>query len=81
MAALCCCLQNVLYGAGGGDFCVYFTNWTFVAFGLTGLLGVAVTARVSETQAQRNSAILCPSKQRPNLVPSSPTGGSSCRWS
>lgn len=44
---LCCCLQNVLYGAGGADFCIYFTNWTFVAFGLTGLLGVAVSARVS----------------------------------
>jgi hypothetical protein len=39
-------MQNVIYEPAGGEFFIYFTNWTFVAFGLTGLLGVAVTARV-----------------------------------
>jgi len=43
-------LQNVLYGPAGEGFFPYFTNWTFVLFGLTGLLGAALTSRVSVSQ-------------------------------
>jgi hypothetical protein len=37
--------QNVLYEPAGGSFFVYFTNWTFCLFGLTGLLGTSLTAK------------------------------------
>lgn len=38
--------QNVLYQPAGGSFFLYFTNWTFVLFGLTGIVGTALTAKV-----------------------------------
>lgn len=38
-------LQNVLYEPAGGSFFIYFTNWTFVLFGLTALLGAALTTK------------------------------------
>jgi hypothetical protein len=40
-------LQNTVYQPAGGAFFLYFTNWTFVLFGFTALLGAALTARVS----------------------------------
>jgi hypothetical protein len=41
------CVQNILYTPAGGHFFIYFTNWTFVLFGLTALLGTALTVKVS----------------------------------
>lgn len=48
---LCCfCVtawvQNILYASAGGHFFIYFTNWTFVLFGLTALLGTVLTVKV-----------------------------------
>lgn len=43
-------LQNTVYQLAGGAFFLYFTNWTFVLFGCTGLLGTVLTARVSSKQ-------------------------------
>jgi hypothetical protein len=49
------CLQNVLYQPAGGSFFIYFTNWTFVLFGLTAVLGAALTTKVGITHAQAAS--------------------------
>jgi hypothetical protein len=46
-----------VYQPAGGAFFLYFTNWTFVLFGATALLGAALTARVScNTGTQKYSA-------------------------
>ncbi|KAF6266326.1 hypothetical protein COO60DRAFT_447215 [Scenedesmus sp. NREL 46B-D3] len=66
---------NTVYQPAGGTFFLYFTNWTFVLFGFTALLGAVLTTR--EARRQRRPAIPC-------VEPSHPTSyapGASPGWS
>lgn len=44
-------VQNIVYTPAGGGFFLYFTNWTFMVFGLTALSGSILTTRVSKPPA------------------------------
>ncbi|WIA15539.1 hypothetical protein OEZ85_002173 [Tetradesmus obliquus] len=54
---------NTVYQPAGGAFFLYFTNWTFVLFGCTALLGTVLTAR--EALRQRRPAIPCIEPSQP----------------
>uniref|UniRef100_A0A383V6P8 SET domain-containing protein n=1 Tax=Tetradesmus obliquus TaxID=3088 RepID=A0A383V6P8_TETOB len=67
---------NTVYQPAGGAFFLYFTNWTFVLFGCTALLGTVLTAR--EALRQRRPAIPCIEPSQPACHQAGAAPGWSC---